>query len=94
LFDGILDKPVEPLVIKGLFGPYYRFYEQLKLIVTGFAKLPVGNMEIVPPGFRMRDGVFTYITDKGFHNKLLVLTVRSIKIATTSLYSTVEKKSR
>jgi hypothetical protein len=67
LFYGIPHEPVKPLIIKGLFGPDYGFQGQFQLIFTGLTEIPVGNMKIIAPHYRLLDSMFTYITSKGLH---------------------------
>jgi hypothetical protein len=72
VFDGILGKPVKPLVIKGLLGPDNGLGQQVKLILTGFADLTMANMKIITPHRRLLDRAFANIADNGFHAKLLL----------------------
>jgi hypothetical protein len=70
-FDGIPHKPVKPFIVEGLFGPDYGFQVQLQLIFAGFTDIPVGNMKIIASRYRLLDNMFTYITGKSLHDKLL-----------------------
>jgi hypothetical protein len=67
LFDGILNQAVEPLVVKGLFGPHHGFDQGFQIIVAGFAKIPVGQMEIGPLRYGIGDGMLANVTGKGLH---------------------------
>jgi sialic acid synthase SpsE len=71
--DGFLDQPVIPAVIKGLFGPDYRFDRSVKLIVAGFADVPVGHVKIITGRNRIFDLASANIACKGFHIILLIV---------------------
>jgi hypothetical protein len=73
-FDGILGKLVKPFIVKGLFCPDYRFCHQVKLILTGFTDVPVGDMKIITSHHRLVDSTFTDITGQSFHRILLKIT--------------------
>jgi hypothetical protein len=68
LFDGILGKLVEPLVIEGLAGPDDRLDLQFEVVFAAFAEVPVGQMKVVPPGLGVLDGVLANIAGKGLHD--------------------------
>jgi hypothetical protein len=62
LFNRIPDKPVVPFIIEGLLGSYHGFYHDLKLIVAGFANVPVSHMKIRTLVNGGSDILVTYIT--------------------------------
>jgi hypothetical protein len=61
-FNRIPDKPVIPFIVKGLLGSYHGFYQRLKLLMAGFAKVPIGHMKIRPLINGGSDIPVTYIT--------------------------------
>jgi hypothetical protein len=71
LFNGIVDKLGIPFVAEGFFFPDYGFQNRLKIILAGLAKIAVADVEIIPAGYRIFHRMFTNITGKGLHNKLL-----------------------
>jgi hypothetical protein len=62
---------IEPFVIKGLFGSNGGLDKEFKLVMTSLAEVPVGQVEIVPVGNRLLDGLSTHIAGKGLHISLL-----------------------
>jgi hypothetical protein len=66
-FDGVLHRVVVPFIAKGLLGPDRGLDQELQIIMTGLAKVPVGQVEIVAPGNGLLNGLSAYITGKGFH---------------------------
>jgi hypothetical protein len=73
LFDGILNKVVVPFIVKGLFSSDSGLDKEFKLVMAGFANIPVGYMEIVPVVDGLPDGLSAHITGKGLHIVLLLL---------------------
>jgi hypothetical protein len=72
-FDGILNQMVVPFVVKGLFIPDGGLDKKFKLIVAGFADVPVGDMEIVPVVDGLLDGFSAHIAGNGLHILLLLI---------------------
>jgi hypothetical protein len=59
---------VEPFVIEGLLGPDGGLNKEFKLVMASLAKVPVGQVKIVPAGNRLFDDLATHIAGKGLHN--------------------------
>jgi hypothetical protein len=70
-FDGLLGEPVKPFIVEGLLGSDNRLKKEIKLVLAGFAELPVADMKIGPVRDGLLDCAFTNIANKGFHGKLL-----------------------
>jgi predicted RNase H-like HicB family nuclease len=75
LFDGIVDKFGIPVVVEGLFFPDYGLYSRFKIVLAGLAEVPMTNLEIIPVGYRIIHCMSAYITGKGLHIKLLILSM-------------------
>jgi hypothetical protein len=73
LFDRILKEMVVPFVVKGLFGPDGGLDKKFKLVMTGFANIPVGYVEVVPVLKRLLDSLSAYIAGYGLHMLLLIV---------------------
>jgi hypothetical protein len=73
LFYGILHKMVVPFVVKGLFSPDRRLDKEFKLIMAGFADVPVGYMEVIPVTDGLFDGFPAHVADNAFHISLLLI---------------------
>jgi hypothetical protein len=67
LFYRILGKAIKPLKIERLFCPDYGLEEQVQIVVTAFAYIPMGHVKIIAPGKGIMYGLFANITGKGFH---------------------------
>jgi hypothetical protein len=65
---------VIPVVVKGLLGPDRGFDQELKLIMAGLTKVPVGQMEITAPGNGLLNGLSAHVTGKSFHIRSFKLT--------------------
>jgi hypothetical protein len=62
---------VVPFVIKGLFSPDGGLDKKFKLVMTGFANIPVGYVEVVSAADGLLDSFPAYITGYGLHILLL-----------------------
>jgi hypothetical protein len=71
IFDGILDEPVKPFIVKGLFGPDNRPQQGIQLFFAGLTNIPVGKTKIVPPHNGLMHRMFTNITGYSLHHYLL-----------------------
>jgi hypothetical protein len=70
-FDKILRNLVVPFIIEGLPVPDNGLEGQLKLIIAGFAEVPVRKMKAIAPRLGLLNRMPAYIADKGLHLKLL-----------------------
>jgi hypothetical protein len=66
---------VEPFIVKRLFGSNDGLDKKFKLIVAGFANIPVGYVKVIPVVNRLPDGLSTHITGNGLHIVLLPVSI-------------------
>jgi hypothetical protein len=64
---------VVPFVIKGLFCPDGGLDKEFKLIMAGFANIPVGYVKVITVVNGLPDGLAAHIAGKGLHIVLLMV---------------------
>jgi len=70
-FNGFLNKPIEPSIVKRLFGSYYRLNDGLKLVMAAFAQIAVGEVLIITPHNGSLNDTVANITRKSLHGNSL-----------------------
>jgi hypothetical protein len=72
IFNGILEEPVKPFIVKGLFGPDNRPQQGIQIFLAGLTNIPVGKIKIAPPHSGLLYRMFTNITGYRFHSSLII----------------------
>jgi hypothetical protein len=57
----------EPFIIERRFCPYCGLNQEFNLVVTRFANIPMGYMEVIAPGNGIVEDISANIAGKGLH---------------------------
>ena len=62
---------VVPAKVEGLFGPHGILHGEVHIVLAALADIDIGDVEIIPCGNRIFDGLLAYITIDDLHAPLL-----------------------